>query len=68
MAAGTDDPIGTRAPVRRITDPDEAIAAPEHAVPALLPHRRSAAAARHLAFRNGGRWHYEGGAVQFLAE
>ncbi|MFD7688118.1 SMI1/KNR4 family protein [Streptomyces sp. NPDC059781] len=39
-AAVTDDPIGTQAPARRITDPDEAIAALERAVPELLPHRR----------------------------
>ncbi|MDT0545755.1 SMI1/KNR4 family protein [Streptomyces lonegramiae] len=40
----TDDPhddlIGTQTPVRRLTDPDEAIAALERAVPGLAAHRR----------------------------
>ncbi|MBT2469553.1 SMI1/KNR4 family protein [Streptomyces sp. ISL-66] len=35
-----DDFIGTQAPVRRILDPDEAIATLEGAVPGLVGHRR----------------------------
>ncbi|NGN68269.1 SMI1/KNR4 family protein [Streptomyces sp. A7024] len=40
----TDALIGTQKPARRITDPDEAIAALEHAVPGLTDHRRPAPA------------------------
>ncbi|MGY0058859.1 SMI1/KNR4 family protein [Streptomyces sp. LZ34] len=36
----TDDLIGTQTPARRLTDPDEAIAALERAVPGLAAHRR----------------------------
>ncbi|MDW6060293.1 SMI1/KNR4 family protein [Streptomyces sp. FXJ1.4098] len=36
----SDDLIGTQTPARRLTDPDEAIAALERAVPGLAAHRR----------------------------
>ncbi|QKW06562.1 SMI1/KNR4 family protein [Streptomyces sp. NA04227] len=39
-----DDPIETQTPKRRITDPAEALAALERAVPGLADHRRSAPA------------------------
>ncbi|WP_437074332.1 SMI1/KNR4 family protein [Streptomyces sp. enrichment culture] len=50
----TDDLIGTQRPTRRITEPDEAIAALERAVPGLTNHRRPAPAVLDWAVLEDG--------------
>ena len=50
----TEDLIGTQAPRRRITDPGEAIAALERAVPGLVENRRSVPAAIDWALLEDG--------------
>jgi hypothetical protein len=50
----TDDLIGTQTPARRLTEPDEAIAALERAVPGLTAHRRPEPAALDWAVLEEG--------------
>ncbi|MGW0731177.1 SMI1/KNR4 family protein [Streptomyces sp. NPDC002851] len=50
----TDDLIGTQTPIRRILEPDEAVAALERAVPGLVEHRRPEPAAIDWALLEGG--------------
>ena len=49
-----DAPIGTQTPMRRITEPEEAIAALERAVPGLAEHRRPEPAVLDWALLEGG--------------
>lgn len=54
LRAMTDDLIGTQTPMRRITEPEEAIAVLERAVPGLTDHRRSEPAALDWALLEEG--------------
>lgn len=54
LLAMTDDLIGTQAPMHRITEPEEAIAALERAVPGLAEYRRSEPAVLNWALLEHG--------------
>lgn len=54
LIAMTDDLIGTQRPVRRVTEPEEATAALERAVPELVEHRRPVPAVLDWALLEDG--------------